>query len=414
MIAFMNYLIEANLSLLVLLAFHKVVFHKETNFSFQRYFLLSGIVFSLAVPLFHFSKIPSGMIPVFSDGIPLLSIPEVEFSNTSKSWFNSSDILWGIYLTGVAIFAIIFLSRIVKLIGVIRSTPIVTVGRFKIIESKNFNGTFSFFHFIFIGGAETISATEKQQIVDHEQVHARKLHSLDVLVLNLLSIVFWFNPFIPVYKKSFIQLHEFEADARAVKNHDVNTYCNLLARVALQSFGFSLANHFNNSLTIKRIAMIKSIKKKIRGWKLFLSATLFLCMFYLLACNDQVAEKSPSVPRPEAKKDQASKLSSDQVYLVVEEPPTYPGGLDKLELFIQQNLKYPKKAVEKGLEGTVYISFIVEKDGTVSESAIVKGIDEECDAEALRVVEQLEPWTPGKQSGKEVRVKFVVPIKFKL
>lgn len=414
MTTFMNYLVEANVSLLVLLISYKLLFHQETNFSFQRYFLLSGILFSLLIPLFHFSYGQSTSLPSLSSVLPSVFLPEVEYSATRGS-SPISNMVWWIYLTGVVIFSAVFLIRIFKLIKLIQSATLVTVDNFKIIESGNYTGTFSFFHYIFIGGSEHISPSERKQIVEHEQVHAKKMHSVDILLLNLLSISFWFNPFILIYKNVFIQLHEFEADARAVKNHDVNTYCNLLARVALQSFGFSLASHFNNSLTVKRITMIKSIKRKISTWKLFLAASLFLCMFYLFACNEQGAEKSPVAARTQPQSNKSAKVSSnDQVYLVVEEPPTYPGGFDEMNDYLQENIKYPKAAADQELEGTVFVSFIVEKDGTISEASVMKGFHVECDLEALKVVESFAPWNPGKQSGDAVRVKFVLPIKFKL
>jgi protein TonB len=153
--------------------------------------------------------------------------------------------------------------------------------------------------------------------------------------------------------------------------------------------------------------MIRTIKKKISTWKLSLTCVLFLSMFFLLACQDQVFPQQPT-EKP------AQVSDNDAVFLVVEEPPTYPGGHEKMSEFISQNMKYPEKARKENAQGTVFVEFIVEKNGTVSEAAVLKGVSKECDEEALRVVKILSPWNPGKQSGKAVRVKFVLPIKFKL
>src|SRR5690606_33953339 len=106
-----------------------------------------------------------------------------------------------------------------------------------------------------------------------------------------------FNPFINTYKKIFIQLHEFEADARAVKNSDVNKYCSLLARVALQSADFKLANHFNNSLTVKRIEMMRRIKKNIRHWKVVAIASALPLVFFFVACQDQVTNEVTEIAK---------------------------------------------------------------------------------------------------------------------
>jgi TonB family protein len=104
----------------------------------------------------------------------------------------------------------------------------------------------------------------------------------------------------------------------------------------------------------------------------------------------------------------------EQVFLVVEQPPTYPGGLDKMYEFLNQNTRYPEVAKKQNIQGSVFISFTVEKNGTISEATLIKGISKECDQEALRVVKLMDKWNPGMQSGKAVRVKFVLPVKFKL
>ena len=94
--------------------------------------------------------------------------------------------------------------------------------------------------------------------------------------------------------------------------------------------------------------------------------------------------------------------------------PQFPGGADALIEYMKKNVIYPNKAKEKGVQGTVYVSFIVEKDGSVSNVNILKGIGGECDEEALRVVKEMPRWTPGLYKGKPARVLFNIPIYFKL
>jgi periplasmic protein TonB len=104
----------------------------------------------------------------------------------------------------------------------------------------------------------------------------------------------------------------------------------------------------------------------------------------------------------------------NKVFLVVEQPPEFDGGLEAMYKFISKNMKYPASARRMNIEGSVFVGFVVDADGKISEASIIKGISADCDKEALRVVQMMPKWRPGKQSGRPVRVKFVLPIKFKL
>jgi len=104
----------------------------------------------------------------------------------------------------------------------------------------------------------------------------------------------------------------------------------------------------------------------------------------------------------------------NKVFLVVEQPPEFEGGLEAMYKFISKNMKYPASARRMNIEGSVFVGFVVDADGKISETSIIKGISADCDKEALRVVQMMPKWRPGKQSGRPVRVKFVLPIKFRL
>ena len=104
----------------------------------------------------------------------------------------------------------------------------------------------------------------------------------------------------------------------------------------------------------------------------------------------------------------------EEVFVVVEDQPEFPGGNEAMIEFLSNNIKYPAEATEKGIEGRVIVNYVVEKDGSISEVQIVRGVDPMLDSEAIRVVESMPNWKPGKQRGKEVRVRFTLPIIFKL
>jgi TonB family protein len=496
---YLNYVIEANIGLCLFLLAYTMLLKKETDFRFKRMWLLIAIVGSLLFPLLHFSSYD--FVPVLGDVIPATWLPEIviEADGERATATNESFAIWPaltiIYLTGVALFFVLFVIRMVRLIAVLKKTTQYNAHGFSVIESDDFTSSFSFFQFIIIANASQLTEHEKQQIIEHESEHARKYHSADVMLIQLMRIVFWFNPLIKNYEKIFVQLHEFEADARAVENRDTNDYCSLVAKVALLSADIKLANHFSNSLTLKRIEMMRTIKTKIKRWKIAALASMVPMFFFIAACQDQVMTEVTEIAKnstmtmeypaevqtildkmkatnpdhnyivivpDETATDQAENLKKkveqydvqgvkemhiikdatdrdgvkrnyvildydeqakqvasnaageDKIFMVVEEAAEYPGGMDALRTFLMENLVYPQEARQRGIEGTVFVSFVIGLDGELSDFTVVKGAGEWVDEAALNVVKKMPAWSPGKQSGKVVKSRFVLPINFKL
>ncbi|HEY0656527.1 MAG TPA: TonB family protein [Chryseosolibacter sp.] len=104
----------------------------------------------------------------------------------------------------------------------------------------------------------------------------------------------------------------------------------------------------------------------------------------------------------------------DEIFTVVEQQPEFAGGYDALAEYLRSNMQYPKMARKMGIEGTVHVSFLVSKTGAISEVKVLRGIMAECDKEAIRVVEKMPAWKPGKQNGHPVHVRLVMPLKFRL
>ena len=103
-----------------------------------------------------------------------------------------------------------------------------------------------------------------------------------------------------------------------------------------------------------------------------------------------------------------------EIFKIVEEMPAFPGGEAKLMEYVAKNVKYPQIARETGVQGRVYVNFVVEPDGSVSNVSVLRGIGGGCDEEAIRVVKNMPKWKPGKQRGKAVRVSYMLPVNFKL
>lgn len=109
------------------------------------------------------------------------------------------------------------------------------------------------------------------------------------------------------------------------------------------------------------------------------------------------------------------KVSGDEpVFVVVEEQAEFPGGLDSMYAYIQKNLVYPEKAKAEGIEGRVFVSFIIEKDGSISNILIKRAIGGGCEEAVVEMIKNMPKWKPGKQRGKPVRFQFTLPIKFEL
>ncbi len=485
--AIVNYLLEANILLVLFMFVYWIGLRHETQFVFKRAYLLSALVGSLSFPLFHF-KAPTStqVIPSISRLIPTYWLPEITISENSSvmsAKVNTSISIWTMaewtYLFALIVLTILFLYRIISIAKLFATSITYRWRNYIVSETDQEKPTFSFFNFIFIGQANQLTKTEKEEILIHESIHVKKMHSLDILLVNVVGIVCWFNPITKIYKKELVQLHEFEADARSVENKDVDTYCGLLAKVALQSVDYPLANHFNNSLTLKRISMMKTMKRKIQNWKVATMVAIIPVFFFVVACQDQVKEKVEKLSvnpesLPQEVKDELKALepyyfdlkvivadeegkktmnelgfenaetdkrfshlsviltgdgisysiigktkqlkkNESEVFDIVDQLPTPMGGLANFYKNISHTLLYPTQAREKGIEGKVYIQFVIQTNGEMSDFKVIKGIDDAVDTEALRALMQIDTrWRPAIAKGEIVKMKMTIPIVFKL
>lgn len=392
-----TYFLEANLALVFVALFYQVVLKNETHFQFQRLFLLTGILCSL---LFPFIKIESDTSLLTVSGLIHYTLPELVVDG-NYSAFSFTTVFIGIYWTICALILLRFTWNIIKLVKLSDANQ-------KRKAGLNQTGSFSFLSLIFI--EHSYSSEDRALILEHEQVHARLLHSLDIILIEMVKAFFWFNPFVYTLKKHLTNIHEFQADELAVKGKDVEKYCNLLARVALQSADFPIANHFNNSFTLTRIIMITKEKAKVSRWKMFVSALALVGLFVFVSCSDQ-----PSANSAEEQEQRMKAAATGQVYTEVQESATPSEGLKVFYEAISSTLVYPSEARQKGIQGKVYVKFIVNTDGTLSDFKVERGIGYGCDEAALNAVAKSNvKWNPGMQNGNAVRQQLVVPINFQL
>lgn len=175
--------------------------------------------------------------------------------------------------------------------------------------------------------------------------------------------------------------------------------------------------------------MTKKRTTKVARLKLLLVLPLALMMLLAVTISPEVMAQEdkktiPPPPPPKAvqkadKPAEAPKaISQDDpeqlIFTVVEDMPEYPGGKKAMYTYLGQNIKYPAKAMQDSVEGTVFVTFVIKNDGSVSNVRLLRGIGSGCDEEAMRVVEGMPNWKPGKQRGKTVNVQYNLPIKFTL
>ena len=320
-------------------------------------------------------------------------------------------------------------------------------------------------------------------ILAHERGHIRRHHSLDLLLVDSLTALQWFNPAMWMLRQDLRAIHEYEADA-AVLSQGINMrqYQYLLIQKAVSQCGYSVANGISHSTLKNRINMMLHKNSSRASLLKLLALTPIVGMTLALQAetvNDYVIEQpqnqtkvvkkgnqnaqvkvgtkkvevkavKPAAPvQNKAKKDAAVKNvvvkakkdatvsnvvvkkknpvadeevaigvidddKDDRVWNVVEQMPKFPGGDAGLMSFLKDNLKYPAEAEKAGKQGRVVVTFVVGKDGAVNNAKVVRSVDEKLDAEALRVVNAMPKWQPGKQRGQEVNVMYTIPVTFRL
>ncbi len=296
---------------------------------------------------------------------------------------------------------------------------------------------FSWMHYIVMNRSDY--KISDAAILAHERGHIRLHHSWDLLLVDSLTALQWFNPAMWMLRSDLRAIHEYEADA-AVLSQGINArqYQYLLITKAVGFGGYSLANGINHSTLKNRINMMLHTKSNRRSL-LKLLALLPIVGIALAVNAEKVVDVRYDEPQKQKKEGVAYgtwtpqaetnsetrdtvkiKLLYDtipgeaytavgtfepvqgDVFDVVEEMPQYPGG------------PHPAEAEKAGIQGRVILTFVVEKDGSISKPTVVKSVDPLLDAEAVRVISAMPNWKPGKQNGKVVRVKYTVPLSFNL
>ncbi len=399
----MNLLIwtgEVALYWLFLYGFFYFFLRKFTHFKWNRAYLLGSLGVSLLLP---FIEIPTGASE------PIVAYTAVLRPATISPSFHKTDkdlwlqLLLAIYLAGVLVAGLKFAAKLLSLSRIWRNaTPISPEKAGAMVYLLPDGETRSFSFFKKIGLSPEDNTAHYETIVAHEMVHVRQWHSLDIIITEILQIVFWFNPTIRLYRRSLQELHEFLVD-RETGNRDA--YARFLVTYTLNYPELSLVNNFfKASLLKQRIEML--YREKTSGWKVSVYAasgliTLLLAVA-IAACTD-VFTKEPVVIE-----------TNEKIFTAVEEVPEFPGGTAEMYRYLQKHIRYPGPAARANVQGKVFLQFVVTKEGAVKDIKVLKGIGFGCDTEAVRVIKNMPRWVPGRQKGQPVNVQYTLPVNFQL
>jgi TonB family protein len=382
--------------------FYAVLLRKETFFQLNRIYLVAAALMSFLIPLMEAGWV-NGLFVTrqLQTVIITYTSPVITITNSTPvaQSFSIGQIALGLYV-GISI----ILS--VKLIA-----QLVLVKR--LIAKPDSLAAYSFF--------KKISVSSKLPgydiIASHEQVHARQWHSADVLLIEVVAIINWFNPVVYLYKLAIKHIHEFIADSQVLQSGttDKADYALLLFSQTFNTPSNQLVTPFyNHSLLKQRIMMIqKNRSQRIALLKYSFAVPLFALMLILSSATvsnfQKPAQKTP--PKPTLK---SRTLSKDAVYTVVEKLPTFPGGSKAFYTFLSTNIKYPAVDRENNNTGRVTIQFVVESDGRLTDIKSLRSPSQAMADEAIRVFKLSPKWNAGINNGKKVRSQFTVPVNFTL
>lgn len=469
------YTIKSAFVLGILYVPYTLLLKKEDFFRFNRLTLLGILVLSIGLPLCNIPALSADNQPVvhaaqlqmIEIGIPIMQMADETDGpshTSSPTWFQVASL---IFLLGMMTVLCLRLIQMGKMGSEIRKGSLwhsVEDG----VDIHCHAGAvapYSWLHHIVI----SLEDYEKNghEIILHEKGHIHNLHSFDILLLTLVEMLQWWNPLVYMLGMSLRDVHEYEADDYVLhQGVSLRDYQNLLIRKAVGASSYTFANNFNHSLTKKRITMM--CKKKSNPW--MRSKALYAVPMVAIALSafatpafvnpiekdmesggtsslteGKVTNNFPIGQTDQQKKKGTTKMKGDKVLDTCDKLPEFEGGQEQLMKLLQANVRYPETAQSMGVQGRIVVEFIVEKDGSVSDvkvckkditpslesATVITYADEEdkpkpTEEELRKATKALEEetirvarltsgkWTPGEQDGQKVRVKFSLPLTFRL
>ena len=406
------YLIKANVVLVVLFGFYQLISAGDTFFKWRRLSLLTVYVLSLLLPTIDLSVLVNETAPL-GNILPRMAynLPEVMVKPTRDAFDWQQLAVWLYAVVALALLLRVFWQVVVVCRLAQRSERATLHGTAVCLLTGDYS-PFSFFRWIFVNPVNK-TPSQVKQILTHEQTHVAQWHSVDALLSQLFVAAFWFNPVAWLMRLQVRNNLEYLADRSVISGGtDKKAYQYHLLAVAYRTNVATITNNFNVLPLKKRIKMMnKQTSNPLARFKYLLFVPLAIA---LLAMNSTTIRANVQKKVVKTTKTTKKADASNKVYEVVEQMPTFPGGDAALMKHLAENIKYPVSAQKAKEQGRVVVQFIVEKDGAVTGVKTVRSVTPALDAEAVRVIKAMPKWTPGRQDGQPVRVKYNVPVSFRL
>lgn len=398
-----TYLLKSGLLLAVFYAVYKLLLENERMFRFNRAYLLGSLIFSFIIPLQLFT-----FKPLFESGLNAIQLEGIEI-RTSRAPINENylleyvfAILKRVYVIVAVVLGFRLLLNVLSFFKKISNKETRSVDGVKVILTDEAVLPHSFWNAIFVNKTEFEMGKIPSELLIHEKAHLEQRHTLDILFVAVLQTVFWFNPFLSLFRKAIKLNHEFLADEAVNKQFgEVRSYQNLLLEFASNQQTVALASNINYLITKKRLLMMTKEKSPL-AMILKVSSVAAVSVVLLIAFNSQAVAQT-SFSGKNANDNRISEKTN-----VIQ--PQFPGGIEKFYMFVGQNFRMPEEFSKHKMEGKLFVEFMVEKDGSLSEFKIVKDLGYGVSDEVIRVLKLSPKWIPATENGQAVRVLYSLPI----
>ena len=484
-----EFLIKSAISMGVLLGIYHLFLEREKMHRFNRFYLLFSIAFSLVLPLI--------IIPIYVEAeivpeIMYSTLPSISNDNTHivNPINYTTIVIWLLYGLVTSLLLLRFAWNILSFKRKVGSGEIIALDSAKLVLVDENTLPYTFLNYIFVNKQDYEERTIEDELFTHELTHVKQKHTLDILFIEILKAVFWFNPLLYLYGRSIRLNHEFLADENVVEEtQNVISYQNILLQ---KTSGFTpvFASNLNFSLTKKRLLMMTKTTSRTKALLLQTAIAPILITLLTLLCTEEVIaqqNRSKNVPienkpgmhmesitqfqidslkkaDPVKYKDvnreyfhvkkrikgkdgkiiveksfnkiselyskegdvapvpdiidykptvtQKNNYGQDTVYSsedLTKQPEYTEGGMVGIYNHINSNFKIPE--IKKDMAAKIYVSFVIEKDGSMTNIKVLRDPGYKLGEEAVRVFKTVpEKWTPGEINNKPVRCSYILPI----
>jgi beta-lactamase regulating signal transducer with metallopeptidase domain len=398
----MDFLLKSTLSLGLLYSVYILLLEKEKMHNFNRFYLLFGLIFSLLIPLFTFEIYVESTTVAVQNTVQALPISTVILEEKTNY---VPLILWSVYALITTILLSRFVLNLTKIQQKIKANTTQEIQNATLVLLNENVLPHTFLSYIFINKEDFENKKIEGELFSHELTHVQQKHTLDILFIEILKTIFWFNPILIFYKKAIQLNHEFLADEKVVQSHNnVPFYQNLLVEKASWNNTFYLASNLNFLVTKKRLIMMTKTTSQSRALLKKLALIPVLAGLIFISCSENKDAATGIEITNEEMEVQA--LQPDEV----PSQPKFPGGMEAFYEFFGKEYKIPENFAG---EGKLVIAFVVEADGSLSDLKIKKDEGFKTGEEAIRVLKKSPKWYPGLVKNKAVRVQYHLPISIK-